>query len=210
MPAKPLTSPPGQTAHAARPGTQACSNAGANGAPNMRAQRGLTLAELMVVVAVSGILLGIGIPSFQGLMAQHRATSAANQLQSSLQFARSTAVAQGRTVTVCVADFTTTPASCIVNNNVLRNWQVGWIVRLDNPDFTPAERVLREQRPLHPSITLTGSPQWDYSNTGNLNLTPGQTLVNFDLTMASRPDASRRICMSLSGSSRIIQGGASC
>jgi type IV fimbrial biogenesis protein FimT len=181
---------------------------GALGGFAARAQRGLTLAELMVVVAVSGILLGIGIPSFQGLMAQNRATSAANQLQSSLQFARSTAVAQGRTVTVCVADFTTTPASCIVNNNVVRNWQVGWIVRLDNPDLTPAERVLREQRPLNPSITLTGWPELRYSNTGTL--ATGQTLVDFELSTASRSEANRMICMSLSGSSRIIQGDPPC
>jgi len=170
----------------------------------MRAQRGLTLAELMVVVSIAAIMLGIGIPSFQAMVAQNRATSAANQLQSSLQFARSTAVAQGRTVTICVANFATTPASCTVNSNDVVNWQVGWIVRLDNPDLTPAERVLREQRPLHQSITLTGSPQLRYSSTGTLT---GQPLVDFSLSVS---ESDRTICMWLSGSSRIIPGDVEC
>lgn len=201
MPAQPLATPLGQAATPARPRGTPCGLAA-------RKQSGLTLIELLVVVSILAIMLGIGIPSFQGLMAQNRATSAANTLQASLQFARSTAVAQGRNVTVCVADFTTTPASCAANNNALRNWQVGWIVRLDNPDLTAAERVLREQRPLNPSITLTGWPEWRYSSTGTL--ATGQTPVNFELTTPSRPEARRWICMELSGSSRIPERDKTC
>jgi len=228
MPANPLATPLGQTANAARPCTQGRSSAGTYGAANMQAQRakrargepsglaawaqrGFTLVELLVVVTVLGILLGIGIPSFRSLLEQNRATSAANQLQASLQFARSTAIAQGRPVTICVANFATNPVSCNANSN---NWHAGWIVRLDNPTLTPEERVLREQRPLNPSVTIitptTGGRQWVYSSTGNLNLLPGQALENFPITVSSNPDAARTICMSLSGSSRVIQGGASC
>lgn len=227
MPANPLATPLGQTANAARPYTQGCSSAGTYGATNMQAQRakrargepsgltawaqrGFTLAELLVVLTVLGILLGIGIPSFRSLLEQNRATSAANQLQASLQFARSTAIAQGRPVTICVANFATNPVSCNANSN---NWHEGWIVRLDNhPTLTPEERVLREQRPLNPSIAIithpTGVRQWVYSSTGNL--LPGQALENFSITVSSNPGAARTICMSLSGSSRVIQGGASC
>jgi len=173
----------------------------------MRAQRGLTLAELMVVVSIAAIMLGIGIPSFQGLMAQHRATSAANQLQSSLQFARSTAAAQARPVTICVANFATTPVSCspIPNN---RNWHEGWIVRLDDPTLAVEERVLRVQRRLNTAITLRGSPQWVYSSTGTLT---GQGLDRFLLRVEETdPIVTRTICMSLSGSSRIFQGDVPC
>jgi len=165
-----------------------------------RAQRGLTLAELMVVVSIAAILLAIGIPNFQSMLAQNRATSAANQLQSSLQFARSTAVAQGLPVTICQADFDTTPASCSQKPNN-RNWHEGWIVHQNGV-------VLREQRPLHRSITLTSIPQWIYSSTGTLF--PGQTPDEFALRIEPNLVPDRTICMSLSGSSRIFQGDVSC
>jgi len=167
----------------------------------MRAQRGLTLAELMVVVSIAAILLGIGIPNFRSMVEQNRATNAANQLQSSLQFARSTAIAQAQAVTICVADFTTTPVSCRPN---ISRWHEGWIVHQNLV-------VLREQRPLHRSITLTGSPQLRYSSTGTLT---GQTPNDFALSIIppdpDQTDPDRWICMSLSGSSRIFQGDVSC
>jgi len=58
----------------------------------VQCQYGLTLVEMLVVVAVLGVLIGIGVPSFLSLMEQNRVTSAANQLQASLHFARSTAI----------------------------------------------------------------------------------------------------------------------
>lgn len=164
-------------------------------------QSGLTLIELMVAVAVLAILLSIGIPSFQSLVAQNRATSAANELQSTLQFARSTAIAQARPVTVCAANFATSPPTCITSPTV-RNWSGGWIV-LQQGQTQP----LRERRALHPSISLTGHPQRVYSTTGTLL---GQTDTQFDLAVASGPGATRRVCMSLSGSSRIVSGDVVC
>ena len=112
-------------------------------------QSGLTLIELLVAVAVLAILLSIGMPSFQSMVAQNRATSAANELQSTLQFARSTAIAQARPVTVCAANFTGTTPTCITDPTV-RNWSGGWIVRQDGQT-----QPLRERRALHPSISLT-------------------------------------------------------
>jgi len=164
-------------------------------------QSGLTLIELLVAVAVLAILLSIGMPSFQSMVAQNRATSAANELQSTLQFARSTAIAQARPVTVCAANFATSPPTCITSPTV-RNWSGGWIV-LQQGQTQP----LRERRALHPSISLTGHPQRVYSTTGTLL---GQTDTQFDLAVASGPGATRRVCMSLSGSSRIVSGDVVC
>lgn len=161
-------------------------------------QSGLTLIELLVAISVLAILLSIGIPSFQSMVAQNRATSAANELQSTLQFARSAAIAQARQVTVCAANFATSPPTCRAD----RIWSGGWIV-LQQGQAQP----LRERRALHPSISLTGHPQRIYSTTGTLL---GQTDTQFDLTVASGPGASRRVCMSMSGSSRIVSGDVAC
>lgn len=166
-------------------------------------QSGLTLIELMVAVSVLAILLSIGIPSFQSLVAQNRATSAANELQSTLQFARSTAIAQARPVTVCAADFGFSPPRCATGTTAV-NWSGGWIV------FLQGGQVLRERRALHPSITITGPPRWVYSTTGTLlNQEDGDFQAGLVVNVGQGD--TRRVCMVRSGSSRIERpGGTPC
>lgn len=62
--------------------------------------RGFTLVELMVTVAVLAILLAVGIPALQTTLDKRRLTGAVEQLYSDLQYARSEAIRQNRNVTV--------------------------------------------------------------------------------------------------------------
>lgn len=160
--------------------------------PRPYQQSGLTLVELMVTIAVLGILLGIGVPGFQSMLAQNRASSTANDLLATLQFARSTAIAQARPVSVCPV--TARPVTACSANT---NWQGGWVVWMDG-------QVVREHPALGPAMALTGRGQWTYTGAGTLS---GQDMVHFDLTVTSAPGAARRICMTMSGSSRIITPG---
>jgi prepilin-type N-terminal cleavage/methylation domain-containing protein len=59
-------------------------------------QKGLTLIELMVVVAIIAIISAIAIPQFTGFINHYRLTSTVSSLTSSLQFARMAAVSSGR------------------------------------------------------------------------------------------------------------------
>lgn len=54
-----------------------------------RARRGLSLVELMVVIAVMGIVLAVAIPSFGDMLARKRVQLVAAELASDLAFARS-------------------------------------------------------------------------------------------------------------------------
>ena len=64
--------------------------------------RGFTIIELMVVVAVAGILLATAVPSFTDATARARLEGAANELSVDLQYARSEAVRRRTTATLTV------------------------------------------------------------------------------------------------------------
>lgn len=69
----------------------------------MRAQQGFTLIELMVTVAVLGIVVGLAVPGFQSATNGNRLASAANELISTMQVARMEAVRRNRRVSVCAS-----------------------------------------------------------------------------------------------------------
>jgi len=66
-----------------------------------RLQKGFTLIELIVAMAVAGVLLGVAVPSFVQVLKDGRLSSDATCLNLSLFAARSEAVKRSGDVTVC-------------------------------------------------------------------------------------------------------------
>lgn len=65
------------------------------GSPRPFAQRGFTAIELMVVVAIVAILAALAAPSFTPLIERWRVRSAAEDLTSTIYYARSEAIKRG-------------------------------------------------------------------------------------------------------------------
>ncbi|MBN6113716.1 GspH/FimT family pseudopilin [Xanthomonas bonasiae] len=74
-------------------------------------QRGFTLVELMVTVAVLAIIMALAFPSFTMLIRSNRLTSTANELVAALQASRSEAVRLNGGVSLCRSDDGSTCAS---------------------------------------------------------------------------------------------------
>jgi type IV fimbrial biogenesis protein FimT len=73
--------------------------------------------ELMVTLAIAGVVLGIGAPSFRDFLRNNRLTSAANDFLAATQVARTEAIKRQQPVSVCPTDDPTDPAAgCVAGD----------------------------------------------------------------------------------------------
>ena len=108
-------------------------------------QNGITLVEMLTVMAIIGVLLAIGIPSYRYATNSNRISAEVNALFSDMQFARADAIREGKNVVVCIS---TDGNTCLGGAGTA--WNRGWIVCSD-PNSTntcagaPAQAVWRYQ-----------------------------------------------------------------
>jgi len=63
-----------------------------------RRQNGFTLIELMVIIAVLGVIAAIALPSFQSTLDRRNLVAAANDIFAGLQYARSEAIKRNQEI----------------------------------------------------------------------------------------------------------------
>ena len=111
-------------------------------ATTKRRNRGVTLIELLVTMAIAVILAMIALPSYSSIMNRNRVAGEVNQFVTALQFARSEAAKQGLNAVVCVS---TDQSTCSTSS---RDFIQGYIVFVDannNGIRDSNEPILRAQ-----------------------------------------------------------------
>jgi type IV fimbrial biogenesis protein FimT len=143
-----------------------------------RHRGGFTLVELVVTVAVLGIVLAAGLPSLRALREQHATLGAFHGLTTALMAARMAAIQRGRPVTVC-------PSRDGLRCRDDQVWDEGWLVFAD-----PGRR----SQPARPADIL-----WFEARTTSLvtiRATPGRPRVRFQASgFSGGSNASLRLCL---------------
>lgn len=182
---------------------------------------GATLIELVIVIAILGILLASAAPSFVRFASNHRASTAVNDLLHGMALTRAEALKRGRRVYLAP---------------VGGRWRNGWAVfvdRNDNRAFDPlvagsGDELIARHDALPASIVITnssgavrepftdsGSPPRPYvmfdghgyprRRNGALNI--GGIVVT-DVTASG--STIRTLCLASSGRARIVSDRAGC
>lgn len=122
--------------------------------PAKRRDAGYTMMELLMSLTIAAILAAIAIPGFKYVTSSNRIATEVNGLLGDMLFARSEAVKEGQTVTLCAS---VDGLNCSGAGN---NWQGGWIVFLDtNGDKVrqASEAIVRIQPAFSGTDTFVSS-----------------------------------------------------
>jgi type IV fimbrial biogenesis protein FimT len=132
--------------------------------------RGFSVLELMIVIAIIGILTAVGFPSLQQMVIASRIKTTAADIHRSLLRARSEAIKQNTNITVTATN---------------GSWMDGWTV---SGDLESHDAITGS------TVTVVGTANITFTPNGRATTTP----ITINLT-SSQISLSRCVTVSLSG-----------
>lgn len=116
---------------------------------------GFTLIELMVVLAIAGVLLLVAFPNFNEMIQGQRLKTQTNETLAAIVFAKSEALERRSNVTICAMK-TGISNQCGTTGN---EWANGWVVFVDSNNdgvVSNGEEVIKS-RGNYKKLTSTAS-----------------------------------------------------
>lgn len=149
------------------------------------AQPGFTLVELLLTVAILGILMGLAAPSFVDIIKSQKVKAMSTDIQLALVLARSEAIKRNRNVTLAP--------------NTANTWTSGWTIA--DPDNAGSNIGVRSS---FTGLTVTGPGNVVYQSSGRIS---GSTVPAFDI---SAPGSSAYKCVTVDLGGRPYVKAAAC
>lgn len=151
--------------------------------------------ELLITITLVGVLLAIGIPSFQSFFNRNRVATVVNDFLGGFYYARSEGIRKSLPATLCMSNNQT---SCTGNSG----WANGWIVWVDKNSngALDAGELLRAHGPINAgNTTIGGGTQTSFKFTAQGALVTGGVGDTINVCTPSDLTLSRRITIQTSG-----------
>lgn len=170
----------------------------------MNAQRGFTLAEAMVAVAITLIVCAIGVPGMASMLRRVELRSAASDLFGAIQFTRAQAIERNTRV-------------LLAPRAGAQDWSGGWVVFIDaDGDRRPGkdEQVLLARGPLGAGMSadarFSGPPgpaYIAYNGAGRSCSASSSMAARWGSVTLEGSGQARRITINMLGRARMCEPG---
>lgn len=114
------------------------------------------MLELMVVLAIAGVLMAVAIPAMGNFIRNSRITSAANDVMAGFHFARSEAIKRRFPVTLCTSANSLAANPTCAASDLLTGW-IAFVDLNQNGQRDAGEVVLMQHEEMNAQITAQSS-----------------------------------------------------
>lgn len=163
---------------------------------NTRRNSGFTLVESVVSIALSSILLTVGVPSLDRLLAETRLSTASNNLLAHLHLARSVAIQHNTDAVLCP---TVDKEHCLSRTD----WSQGYMVFVDadgDGERGPQERLVHYHRT---KVQVLGNSYWKKKVVYNSRGWAEYSNLTIALCDARQKAAPKAVIVSFTGRPRV-------